>query len=98
MENPDNALTQAPPPTFTSRYADPSHPANSGSLIALATGVHITADNIRRRGRGRRLRPERGHGGTGPLGRLRERREQRRAGGILTGVKKILKSVGYVPD
>ena len=48
MENPDSALSKSPKPTFTSRYADPSHPANSGSLIALVSGGHITEDHLPR--------------------------------------------------
>ncbi|KAJ5126516.1 hypothetical protein N7448_007295 [Penicillium atrosanguineum] len=37
-KNPDSHLSQGPKPTFTSRYADPNHPASSGDLIALVTG------------------------------------------------------------
>jgi hypothetical protein len=38
MENPNSALAAGPKPTFSSRFADPSHAANSGSLIALISG------------------------------------------------------------
>ncbi|KAI4724330.1 hypothetical protein E4T49_07938 [Aureobasidium sp. EXF-10728] len=41
MENPDSALAAGPKPEFSSRFADPSHPANSGSLIALLSGGAI---------------------------------------------------------
>ncbi|KAI9698762.1 MAG: hypothetical protein M1836_003872 [Candelina mexicana] len=37
-QNPDSKLNVAPPPKFASRYSDPNHPANSGSIIALASG------------------------------------------------------------
>jgi hypothetical protein len=37
-ENPNSSLAQSPSAGFTSRYSDPNHPANSGSLIALVTG------------------------------------------------------------
>ena len=40
-KHPDSVLAQTPKPTFTSRYADPNHPASSGSLISLVTGGHI---------------------------------------------------------
>ncbi|KAL8788886.1 MAG: hypothetical protein Q9195_007100, partial [Heterodermia aff. obscurata] len=42
-ENPDSLLSQQVPTstTFTSRYADPNHPVNSGSLISLVTGGYI---------------------------------------------------------
>ncbi|KAG9856181.1 hypothetical protein KCU98_g1618, partial [Aureobasidium melanogenum] len=40
-DNPDSALAAGPKPEFTSRFADPSHPANSGSLIALLSGGAI---------------------------------------------------------
>lgn len=41
MENPDSALAAGPKPTFSSRYADPAHAANSGSLAALISGGAI---------------------------------------------------------
>ncbi|KAK1146822.1 hypothetical protein N8T08_002583 [Aspergillus melleus] len=47
MENPTSDLNKAPKPEFTSRYADPSHPASSGSLMGLVTGGHFTGDQIR---------------------------------------------------
>lgn len=37
-ENPDSSLAQTQSAGFASRYSDPNHPANSGSLIALVTG------------------------------------------------------------
>lgn len=40
-KNPDSMLAQGPKPEFTSRYADPNHPASSGNLISLITGGHI---------------------------------------------------------
>jgi len=45
-ENPDSALVTGPKPTFTSRYADPNHPASSGSLISLVTGGHINPPSL----------------------------------------------------
>ncbi|KAL4871220.1 hypothetical protein BDV12DRAFT_164426 [Aspergillus spectabilis] len=44
FKNPENALNLAPKPTFTSRYADPSHPASSGDLLGFISGGHITSD------------------------------------------------------
>jgi hypothetical protein len=44
--NPDSHLTQGPKPTFTSRYADPNHPASSGDLLALVTGGHLSMDKL----------------------------------------------------
>ncbi|KAL4880132.1 hypothetical protein BJY04DRAFT_80935 [Aspergillus karnatakaensis] len=49
LENPENALNMAPKPTFTSRYADPSHPASSGDLFALISGGHISSESLPRR-------------------------------------------------
>ncbi|KAG9962249.1 hypothetical protein KCU61_g4947, partial [Aureobasidium melanogenum] len=40
-DNPKSALAAGPKPEFTSRFADPSHPANSGSLVALLSGGAI---------------------------------------------------------
>jgi hypothetical protein len=53
-----------------SRFNDPNHAANSGSLIALLSGGHVT-------------KPERGRGG-GLLGR-RGRGSERRGGSLLPG-------------
>ncbi|KAI4766422.1 hypothetical protein E4T52_00883 [Aureobasidium sp. EXF-3400] len=41
MDNPNSALAAGPKPTFSSRYADPAHAANSGSLAALISGGAI---------------------------------------------------------
>ncbi|KAL4814454.1 hypothetical protein BDW67DRAFT_186656 [Aspergillus spinulosporus] len=55
MENPTSALNMAPKPTFTSRYADPAHPASSGDILSLVSGGHISRPEIRPRApRGRR--------------------------------------------
>ncbi|APA16254.1 hypothetical protein sscle_16g110240 [Sclerotinia sclerotiorum 1980 UF-70] len=50
IQNPNSTLA-TPKPQFLSRYSDPSHPANSGSLISLITGGHINpqARRIERR-------------------------------------------------
>ncbi|KAJ9410548.1 hypothetical protein DTO045G8_1454 [Paecilomyces variotii] len=45
-KNPDNMLAQGPKPTFTSRYADPNHPANSGSIVSLLTGGYINPPSL----------------------------------------------------
>ena len=37
-ENPNSVLAKSPSTEFASRYSDPNHPANSGSLISLVTG------------------------------------------------------------
>ncbi|KAF4984089.1 hypothetical protein FZEAL_628 [Fusarium zealandicum] len=36
-----SALVQGPSPKFTSRYADPNHPASSGSFRSLVTGGYV---------------------------------------------------------
>ncbi|CEL02126.1 hypothetical protein ASPCAL03298 [Aspergillus calidoustus] len=48
-ENPTSALNISPNPTFTSRYADPSHPASSGDLLGLVSGGKITYAKLPRR-------------------------------------------------
>ncbi|KAG4431736.1 hypothetical protein IFR05_012770 [Cadophora sp. M221] len=41
-ENPDSKLiVPGARPEFTSRYSDPNHPANNGSLISLLTGGNV---------------------------------------------------------
>ena len=49
--NPNSKLA-APPPSkqFASRYSDPNHPANSGTILALLTGGHFDPKG-RKRGR-----------------------------------------------
>ena len=41
MQNPESALAAGPKAKFTSRFADPSRAANSGSPIALLSGGAI---------------------------------------------------------
>lgn len=47
MENPESHLAQGPKPAFTSRYADPNHPASSGDLLALVSGGQLSAQKLR---------------------------------------------------
>ncbi|KAL4971918.1 hypothetical protein BDW66DRAFT_155203 [Aspergillus desertorum] len=54
FENPTSDLNIGPKPTFTSRYADPSHPASSGDLFSLVNGRHISRDDVRPRASERR--------------------------------------------
>ncbi|OJJ31289.1 hypothetical protein ASPWEDRAFT_72249, partial [Aspergillus wentii DTO 134E9] len=88
-KNPDSALNQGPQPTFTSRYADPNHPASSGSPIALLTGGYVTRENVlRMTGRGaladqtRNGRLARGSVLTGPM----ENRRQGPIGTLIGGI------------
>lgn len=48
----NSKLTVGEEPVFKSRYADPNHPANSGSLISLLTGGHVNPRERRERRRG----------------------------------------------
>ncbi|KNB12927.1 hypothetical protein FOXG_12399 [Fusarium oxysporum f. sp. lycopersici 4287] len=53
LNRPDNLLAnQQEAPKFTSRYADPSHPSNNGSLISLLTGGYVDPTKLRRGFRG----------------------------------------------
>ncbi|KAF5979355.1 hypothetical protein FBULB1_5769 [Fusarium bulbicola] len=53
IQEPDNLLAnQQEAPEFTSRYADPSHPSNNGSLISLLTGGYVDPTKLRRGFRG----------------------------------------------
>lgn len=60
-------------PTFTSRYADPNHPAASGNLISLVTGGKINPQSrtMNMPGRG---------GGLGGMGGMRGRGSSQRGG------------------
>lgn len=40
-EHPHSTLAQVPPEQFSSRYADPNHPASSGSLISFVSGGRL---------------------------------------------------------
>ncbi|OJJ50359.1 hypothetical protein ASPZODRAFT_58063 [Penicilliopsis zonata CBS 506.65] len=71
LENPDSELNMGPKPIFTSRYADPSHPASSGSLLGLVTGGYLTEEklsNLKGRGTLSQLTASRGSGGSAPYG------------------------------
>ncbi|KAF5681749.1 hypothetical protein FDENT_7984 [Fusarium denticulatum] len=53
LNRPDNLLAnQQEAPKFSSRYADPSHPSNNGSLISLLTGGYVDPTKLRRGFRG----------------------------------------------
>ncbi|KAH8801740.1 hypothetical protein F5884DRAFT_684961 [Xylogone sp. PMI_703] len=69
-ENPNSVLTSGGKPAFASRYADPNHPASSGSLVALLTGGHV---DPRARRDDRRMRRADGRG-------------ERRSGGLVRGL------------
>ncbi|GKZ80294.1 hypothetical protein AnigIFM56816_004511 [Aspergillus niger] len=45
-KNPESNLAMGRKPEFTSRYADPTNKAASGSLLAMATGGKFTDDTI----------------------------------------------------
>lgn len=40
-KHPDSVLVQGPKPKFSSRYADPAHPASNGNLISLLSGGRV---------------------------------------------------------
>jgi hypothetical protein len=86
-ENPSSSLAAAPQENFASRYADPNHPANSGSLVDLITGgaLNFKGRKDQRRG-GKRVRRARRRGyEIGPqTGKRRE--------GL---VKRMLKKVNF---
>lgn len=48
FKNAGSALIQGPAPKFTSRYADPNHPASSGSFRSLVTGGYINPPSMSR--------------------------------------------------
>ncbi|KAF2996791.1 hypothetical protein E8E13_000250 [Curvularia kusanoi] len=78
-QNPDSALANATgKETFSSRYADPNHPASSGDPIALLTGGFIQTGFGRGRGNaGSSSAGLRGRGGALGLGRGRTQDWQR---------------------
>lgn len=60
---------------FASRYSDPTHPASSGSLVALLTGGAVDPKGSRQR-RDQQLRASRGI--VGPMGYVKKNRPVRR--------------------
>ncbi|RTE79616.1 hypothetical protein BHE90_005887 [Fusarium euwallaceae] len=50
-KNDGSSLVQGQTPKFTSRYADPTHPASSGSFRSLITGGHINPPPMTRQER-----------------------------------------------
>ncbi|KAJ5948357.1 hypothetical protein N7466_001372 [Penicillium verhagenii] len=65
-KNPDSHLTQGPKPTFTSRYADPNHPASTGDPLALISGGKFTMEKLQR------LKSEQSRGGRGVSNEYRD--------------------------
>ena len=63
-ENPNSSLSTGAP-EFKSRYADPNHPASSGSLISLVTGGKVDSP------RGARRQAQSKRTGRGGLGLIR---------------------------
>lgn len=59
-ENPESIISTGTP-ELKSRYADPNHPASSGSLINLATGGKVDTRGVRNKNQSRRT----GNGGVG---------------------------------
>lgn len=82
-ENPGSSLSTGTPPEFRSRYADPTHPASSGSLIGLVTGgkVDLRNKSQSRKAEKGRMRPIRG-----PVGYLRREKP----------VRKMLRQVSWL--
>jgi hypothetical protein len=80
-------LAVAPQTSFASRYADPNHPANSGSLISLVTGGAYNPN--------RRERLRRRLGRSGIAGRVSRRgRDEKTSGKRRKGVvRRALKKV-----
>jgi hypothetical protein len=81
-KNPASKLAVTPEPQFVSRYADPNHPASSGSLIGLVTGGHVDM-GARQALRGQR----RAQGGRSPS-RKQERAMSNAASGMLGASKR----------
>ncbi|KAJ4127841.1 hypothetical protein NW768_008119 [Fusarium equiseti] len=66
-KSPENVLAnQQQKPEFTSRYADPSHPSNSGSVISLLTEGHVDPTKARQ-GRSGLFSSRGGRGGRGGM-------------------------------
>ncbi|PTB73962.1 hypothetical protein M440DRAFT_1432804 [Trichoderma longibrachiatum ATCC 18648] len=95
-EHPESRLAQLnEKPEFHSRYADPNHPASSGSLLALLTGGAVTG-RLSQRGQARR--DERAARREHRSGRREAKREQRgptllsTAGprALIRGIKKFM--------
>lgn len=74
-ESPEAALLVPQEKQFASRYADPNHPASSGSLISLLTGGNVDP-HLRRRQRDQAKKDKRGF--MGPLGMIRHYQPVRR--------------------
>ena len=80
---------------FASRWSDPNHPANSGSLVALLTGGVIDPDGIKRSTSGRFDDARSGFTGdqrsAGPgRGYLSGQKQESAKGGVIGGVKKVM--------
>ena len=85
-ENPNSSLASASSPQFASRFSDPNHPANSGSIISLVTGGAINPHGRKQRRRERRS-------GLTDVAReygRRSRRQRGERGGPVKTVKRMM--------
>ncbi|KZF24326.1 hypothetical protein L228DRAFT_237267 [Xylona heveae TC161] len=63
-QNPESALAQnTPTPQFKSRFSDPNHPVNSGSLVSLLTGGYVNPPSLQQRRQARMESAYYGRGG-----------------------------------
>ena len=74
-ETPEAKLLMPQEKQFAGRYADPNHPASSGSLVSLLTGGHVDPRSMRRQ-RDQRVKDRLGF--MGPLGMARHYQPVRR--------------------
>lgn len=98
-QNPSATLAHAPDKQFSSRYADPNHPANNGSIISLLTGGMMNPKGRRQQRReGKTVRR---------VGRRRDennpqasmsRRQRRQRGGNERVVRRMLRQVSWHLD
>lgn len=69
-DHPESTMANiAPKPEFRSRYADPSHPASSGDLLAFVTAGKVSAGKVRDQVQGATGGGLGGRGGVGLRGR-----------------------------
>ena len=99
-KNPDSKLNAMPHHEFSSRWADPNHPANQGTLITMLSGGAINPRAKLRERKGAKTARREAMGMPSALGGKVANRKSDNGGGLLGIAKRKLKEVSfheYVP-
>ncbi|KAI9762251.1 MAG: Protein cbp3, mitochondrial [Chaenotheca gracillima] len=86
-KNPNSKLSVGPEPQFASRFSDPNHASNNGSIISLVTGGYVNPRELRQ---SRRERRSERRGRPSRADSRRERRQNRPNGNIRGVIRRTI--------